>query len=249
MKKKILFVLVTLCAFSFAATAQLTTGNPSSKEIRTGNRPQAGDFGLYLGYGSTDIIHLINGSGYPLPVINLKYYLSNQLELRVGIDSEIESESFKGKLTGATEKSGTHVSESQFLLQPGIAYHFSKHNIIDVYAGAEVPLGYYGVTDRNFDKGAGTLNSAKRNLFQIGLKPFIGLQCFVANLPVAIGVEYGFSANSYLGAKWKYVAEAGGTKQVYYTLPGMTAPQYDKLSSSTFSLEHDVRITLSYYFK
>lgn len=49
MKKKVFLTAALLCAFSLASFAQLTTGEPSAKKIRTGNRAQAGDFGLYIG--------------------------------------------------------------------------------------------------------------------------------------------------------------------------------------------------------
>jgi len=248
MKKKIFFAVLLLCAFSFGASAQLTTGNPSSKEVRTGNRPQAGDFGLYYGVGSSDIITLIGGSAYPLPVFNFKYFLSNQLELRVGLDGNMESEWFKGKRQGESEKSGSSESYKSFYVMPGVAYHFSKHNIIDVYAGAEAVLGYYGRTDKDFDKGAGTKDYLIRNSCRLGITPFVGLQCFIANLPMAIGVEYGLSASAYLGEKYKYVVETGGSKQVYYT-PVSNSTQYDKLSAGNSYLEHDIRIIFSYYFK
>ena len=50
--KKLTFVLAALLAVS-TAFAQISTGEPNSSVIpRTGNRPQAGDFGLYLGAGA-----------------------------------------------------------------------------------------------------------------------------------------------------------------------------------------------------
>ena len=49
MKKKIIMIAMLLCALSTAAMAQITTGEPSAKKIRTGNRPEAGDFGLFIG--------------------------------------------------------------------------------------------------------------------------------------------------------------------------------------------------------
>lgn len=254
MKKKILFTVMLLAAFSSAANAQLTTGNPSAKEIRTGNRPQEGDFGLYFGYGAQSIIALVGGVGYQLPIINMKYFMSNKLELRAGLDSQIGTDAFsyewaKGKKVSATEKSGDSKGESHFLLEPGIAYHFSKHNIIDVYAGAELPLGLVTESQKTFDKVAGTSSKTSRSSFSFGLKPFIGLQCFIANLPMAIGLEYGFWGYANVGAKYKTVAESGGTKQVFYTTLDDTTTQFDKLSAGFLGIDHDIRLTFSYYFK
>ena len=47
--KKILILATALLIGSLTAFGQITTGNPSHKEIKTGNRPEAGDFGLFMG--------------------------------------------------------------------------------------------------------------------------------------------------------------------------------------------------------
>ena len=49
MKTKLFLSFAILCllqGMSVPAFAQITTGKPSSKVIRTGNRAEAGDFGL-----------------------------------------------------------------------------------------------------------------------------------------------------------------------------------------------------------
>ena len=50
MKKKLLPLLVFMALVSAApAFAQLSEGSPSATVFKTGNRPGAGDFGLYFG--------------------------------------------------------------------------------------------------------------------------------------------------------------------------------------------------------
>ena len=57
--KKTSLLLVALLAVS-TAFAQISTGEPHSSVIpRTGNRPQAGDFGMYLGASVTQVIDLV----------------------------------------------------------------------------------------------------------------------------------------------------------------------------------------------
>ena len=66
MKTKVLFVAILIALGSaFNANAQLTTGVSSSKVIRTGNRAQAGDYGIYAG-ASFNIYDGVT----PLPLIN-----------------------------------------------------------------------------------------------------------------------------------------------------------------------------------
>ena len=57
--RKSSLLLVALMAVS-TAFAQISTGEVNSSVIpRTGNRPQAGDFGLYLGASVTQVMDFI----------------------------------------------------------------------------------------------------------------------------------------------------------------------------------------------
>ena len=60
MKK--IFLLLALCCGVVAVDAQITTGQNTSKVVRTGNRAQEGNFGLYLG-ATTDMFKKITDSG------------------------------------------------------------------------------------------------------------------------------------------------------------------------------------------
>ena len=81
--KKLTFLFAAMLAVS-TAFAQISTGEPHSSVIpRTGNRPQAGDFGLYVGASVTQIIDFVKlnknkdfteNAFWALPAINLKYY-------------------------------------------------------------------------------------------------------------------------------------------------------------------------------
>lgn len=250
MKKKIFLSILLLAAFSYAGNAQLSTGKPSAKEIRTGNRPQKGDFGLYISpVGKNSIESWKTGTSYPLPIINLKYFSSDNFELRVGIDSKVSGDWLNGKLQNASEKIGNTTSESYFFLEPGFAYHCTKHNILDVYFGAELPIGLDGQSSHQFNKASDTKTSVSSTCFILGLKPVIGLQCFVANLPLAIGLEYGFCGYIRAGQKFKTVYESGADKQVYYSTTKETGTRYDSLSSGHFGIDNEVRLVISYYFK
>jgi hypothetical protein len=102
--RKSSLLLVALMAVS-TAFAQISTGEVNSSVIpRTGNRPQAGDFGLYLGASVTQIIDLVKlnknkefteNAFWALPAINLKYYFTDNWEGRLG---------FQFACQGSTEK-------------------------------------------------------------------------------------------------------------------------------------------------
>lgn len=232
MKKAIL--LLALCCGTMVANAQITMGKSSSKVVRTGNRAQQGNFGLYLG-ATTDMFNKIGDKGVKfsaLPLINLKYMATDQLEYRVGIEWWKSKEYTENKAASPTTE--TTNSEKTYMFYPGVAYHFNNQNLLDVYVGGELPFGFgnYGSATADDDFYASN--------FRVGLGAFIGLQAYVANLPVAIGVEYG------VHGLYNTVSDGRVSKD------GLTidkTPGYIKdVNSSAFKLGHQVRFTLTYYF-
>lgn len=227
---KRVFLFLALCCATLVANAQITTGKSTSKVVRTGNRAQAGNFGLYLG-ATTDMFKKIGDGDVKfsaLPLINLKYMKTDKLEYRVGIEW--------WKSSSTTKNDGDIVdskSESSYMFSPGLAYHFNNKNLLDVYMGGELPFGFAneGVSTEDDD--------FYTTQFRFGLGLFIGLQAYVANLPVAVGVEYGVST--------LYNAAKDGT----LTQDGMTiqAGSYaEDVTNNSFKLGHQARFTLTYYF-
>lgn len=242
--------------------AQLTTGKPSAKEIRTGNRAQAGDFGLYLGVTSNMFKDMFDGDIKltALPLINLKYMVSNQFETRLGIELYKSSERLKGDALsmGESGNSSTYFldnkyAKSQAMFYPGVAYHFSKKNLLDVYVGAELPIGWN--SDKTIREEDGAKMSITKNSFVIGLGAFIGLQAYIANLPLAVGVEYGISSRFDTGLKYKNEYSGEGESQTYYTadLENFkhleSNERFDNLKAKKGEIGSQFRLTLTYYFK
>lgn len=249
MKKKIFMILALMCAFSAASFAQLTTGEPSAKKIRTGNRPEAGDYGLFIG---ASVNSFSNAAEYANPIVNLKYYSTDNLELRASIDANAYNERAFGKSLDEGTKYGAREADGQLLLVPGVAYHFGNMNILDVYAGAELPLGWTGYKAKHVEGDFSSISS--KNAFTVGIGAFIGLQAFIANLPVAVGIEYGLSSQFDLGLKYKNTVKSGGQTEVSYELDesiaGISSSQeFSKLNARRGNLGQQVRIVFSYYFK
>jgi hypothetical protein len=258
MKTKSLFLALALAiCTSFAASAQITTGEPTAKVIRTGNRAKAGNFGLYIGATSTMFSNMIDSNVdiVPLPLLNLKYMTSDNFELRVGLEAYKLSENISGTvdtdpgINEIKEKYG----ESTVMLYPGFAYHFSRLNILDVYIGAELPLGW----DTNINKRIETeytRNITKRS-FVLGLGAFVGLQAYIADLPLALGVEYGISSRLDTGLKYKTEETRDNQTTITYTtdrndLPNIYSNEkYEKLQARKGEIGGQLRLTLSYYFK
>jgi len=255
------FLLIVMCVgMSFSALAQISTGNSTSKNIRTGNRAEAGNFGLYIG-ADLEFIKLSvkdDVTVAPLPLVNFKYMASDHLELRIGLDLNKYSQNAKGdlKVDKKTYEVQNKVNHADHAIYPGIAYHFSNRNILDVYVGAELPLGYerYNLTSK-WDGDDGYSIKTK-TAFNVGLGGFIGLQAYIGNLPIAIGAEYGIFSRLDTGLKYKNVEKASKESDEKITYSFDPASQnlldmdgtYDKLSARNGSVGSQVRFTISYFF-
>jgi hypothetical protein len=160
---------------------------------------------------------------------------SDNIEYRLGIEWWKKSTSSKDKRGDKSIESS--LSESSFMFYPGLAYHFNNKNLLDVYVGGELPIGIAGASYDTGDTDEGATN------FRVGLGAFIGLQAYLANLPIALGVEYGIST--------QLSTVSNGT----LTQDGMTMDMNNgyngvmkDYSTTKWMLGHQVRFTLSYYF-
>lgn len=255
-KSFILTVLLIIGGTS-VANAQLTTAEPTARVVRSGNRAQQGNFGIYLGATSNMLGKIGNKnltSIAPLPLINFKYMSSNNFEWRIGLEAYHYSEHIDGKVEDVgliLEEYG----ESQVMLTPGFAHHFSRLNLLDVYIGMEFPIGW--IANKTLSKNPPTLlvqNS--KSAFVIGAGAFIGVQAFIADLPLALGLEYGISARLDGGLKYKSLVNNAGTVTIeYHRDPSafkhvsMDETFVDALSARKGEIFNQLRVTLSYYFK
>ena len=256
MKKTLTAVLVVLLSAA-SVMAQISTGEPNSSVIpRTGNRPQAGDFGIYLGGTVTQVMDLVdaiqtdNYNAWGLPVLNLKYYYTDNLEMRLGFEfaCQTSGQDVTTKIddtNNALVSTGTNHNFTRFF--PGVAYHFNTNNLLDVYCGAQLPIGWD--IDRTSSKasamGVKTSQVDRTGKFVIGAGVFLGLQCFIADLPIAIGVETGFSGMVKCGGAPKTISDNGTTRSVYYD--GNTSVKKHTMGEATWGA--DAALTFSYYFR
>ncbi len=266
--KKIFTLLVLLCMVG-VAHAQISTGKSSSSVLKMGNRPSAGDWGVYLGVAYSDIESIVapevTFEGFPL--VNIKHYLSNNLEVRLGLQLQGLTTSVSGTdeyVTSTdvnlTSKFKDKTTDATSRFRPGFAYHFSNRNLLDVYMGVEVPFGWNSRSVSYYKvEGSSDYESFSKEIssspFFVGVGAFIGMQCFVADLPLAIGVEYGLLGIKEFGTdKAKVVSlDEDGKKQTQYYLSSSEVNEsityYDSLSSSRSAFSNDARITITYYFK
>ncbi len=272
--KKILFSALMAC-FALTASAQISEGAPSAKKYATGNRPTKGTFGLYVGAESDLFDRVTDRFAFnPLPIVNLKYMVSDNFELRLGMKFWKQRESLhfgndKGDVNAIDEKYNAKavVADNQF--RPGFAYHFTKSNLLDVYAGIEGIVGWTrnGVYTNSTVDGFEVAATTRTSTVQFGASAFIGLQAFIARLPLAIGLEYGVGTMWDGALRQKNYAKAvnGGNtvetttyaqNDAYFNmLPGYAAAiggqqngVYDWMKARKGAWGSQIRLTLSYYF-
>lgn len=237
MKKFLLFIVGLACMLP--AQAQITTGESTAQKIRTGNRAEQGDFGLYLGMTTTMFKNMTDNNidFSALPLLNFKYMTSDNVEARIGFEwwsknnSDTQEEN-KKDATSATR-------ETNIMFYPGIAYHFNRSNILDVYVGGELPIGGgANASSAKYDGKDLDDASITSTRFEIGVGAFIGLQAYICNLPLAVGVEYGFNfRNCHLS---NGILSQDGFK---------IETSQKHLSSNRFVLGNQARLTVTYFFK
>lgn len=241
-----------------ALSAQITTREDAPSVLRFGTRPMAGNYGVFIGpsiFGIVDLVKSTENVGQNtfllgLPMINVKYYKTDDVEWRLGIQMANEKTRLVGEPDTTLPIIGNQkevLSESVFRLTPAITRHFSRKNIMDVYMGGGVMLGLNGYRDVvEFNN----LNSRaiSQTVFVGGFSFIMGMQAFIADLPVAIGIEYGISAMGHCGMQYKVSEMIGGTEQLYYMNDLNDLNQYYKLRVKNFMMGNDIRLTLSYFF-
>lgn len=259
--KKIILVFIFSACMGLTAVAQLSTGTATRDTFRLGNRAEMGDFGLYIGAQTSIFKALFEDVdlGGTLPLLNFKYMVDDNLELRVGLELYRSSRLLKG----SWEEEGSDYGfknkkvDARNFIYPGAAYHFSDKNLLDVYVGAELPIG----VSNDKTVGEATFGSDKaykissKSSFHVGLGVFAGLQTYVAVFPVAIGVEYGIAYMSDWGMKYKIEEKLPGQKAtVSYkhdpdTFSNINVTHFDSLTARQTKLGSQIRFTVTYFFK
>lgn len=253
---------VSLCVPFVNAQLSERYDNPSS--FITGTRPVQGNFGLTIGPSFVELEDFfdkdINARG--LPLIKFKYYTTDNFEVRLGFQHYKTNQTMEGNLL--LNEAGYSIDnrfKSFNRISIGGAYHFSPKNLLDVYVGAALPIGSdkYEVTSRWEHASNFILNDffeeiITKNTRVYGYNLFIGLQAFIADLPIAIGFEYGLTGwmNSGLQYEVERLERVDGntTTMNYFTneKPRITSTKYDNLQYDRYESGTDLRITFSYYF-
>lgn len=264
MNKLLFAVLLILVFCSTKAFSQLSDRVNSPSTFKVGTRPVMGNYGLFFGIAYNELEywfdHDVEYNG--LPIVNIKYYKTDKTVWRIGFQTSTTTEVTSGKID--TKINGGTLTEkkvidnsSRFTFYPGIEHHYTSSNILDVYMGYLIPIGWDReryVDDEANGSTAYNNYSRTRTSLTYGFEAFVGVQAFIADLPLALGIDFGAAAMGHLFDKYKYkiASKAGGltTDQTFYTEDDSgLGIRYESLNKRDFQLQGNVRLTITYFFK
>lgn len=263
MNKIYSLIIVFFITISLTGYSQLSDRVNSPTTFKVGTRPLQGNLGLYFGIDYNQIESWFNDSTEysGLPIVSLKYYLSDKLVAKMGFQISKVSKTIKGLVDPLVD--GSMLTErneidmtSKYIFTPGVEYHFKSSNILDVYVGGLIPFGTSSqeyVSDSRYLTGEYSLYKRTLKSFTYGYEAFVGLQAFIADLPFAIGMEFGVAGIGHLKNKYKHEVNTklGGIdiSQTYYTTDkDAIYTRYRDLTSQDFKLQGNIRINLTYFF-
>ena len=264
MKKFQYSVLFILLFCSTNVFSQLSDRVNSPSTFKVGTRPVMGNYGLFFGLAYNELKywfdHDLEYNG--LPIVSLKYYSTDNSVWRIGFQTSTTNKILSGKVDplvngGTLTEKKLIDNTSRFTIYPGLEHHYTSSNILDVYMGMVVPLGWdrkKNITNTSDNTGDFNENSVTRTSLTYGLERFIGVQAFVADLPLALGLDFGAAVMGHLFDRYKHVisSEIGTatTDQTYYTIDDTgLGTRYESLNRRDFQLQGNVRVTLTYFFK
>ena len=270
MKK--LFTILTVVAISTTSSfGQISDRENDESTYLIGARPIAGNFGFFFGISTSDISELIdsNWSEAGIPLINVKYYYTDQLVLKGGVQIKKKRRSIEGEFDATSDLDALsdykHVeTDAEWSFGLGVEKHFSLSNIFDAYIGLNGNLGYErSVRTHNESYFNGDYNDNEGSSFGItyGMEGIVGTNFFIADLPLALGCEVGFVAKNYGPNKYKYEYDVStdGTASsgTYYTslvddfedASANSFSGFSELKARRFDILPIARVTFTYYFK
>ena len=287
MKKSLVFGAALLLGLS--SLAQLSTRENYDGKFKLNTRPQAGDAALHFVVPIIDL-SADNGSDAGLykgnalasgDLLTFKYYHTDDLVLRGGIRLAADNHRVEGIAVDSTDANpifedteletlNTRSIMREYNLAFGAEKHFTNDNIFDVYAGGEARIGLgkdKSVMEYTYFNGDIDNTTMTTNTSIFGVAGVVGFNVFVAELPISVGLEYGWSGKFIFGGTTKVertleidAADINFTEEWEQVdtdafgnldLNNLGLPrQYSSLNQRQFNMENNnsVRVNICIYF-
>ena len=258
--------------YSHVMEAQALTERVDDATIyKMGNRPEKGtkvlNFGLNINDKDGSLFSKYNlfqkGN-----LLNAKYFISDRTAIRGGLRISQQSSHSGGNIdtsiTGMSETANSlkEVTKS-YAIMPGLERHFNYSNFFDIYFGGDLYIGFdrtRSLKSHDYTSGFYNHKDSRTNTAKLGVGGVVGLNIFILDLPISIGIEYGMMGIWNLGGK-THVTEGvkdplGTRSNNYYTqstdaIGNPDANLYSNLKkgSSSIDTNNNLRVLLNIYFK
>lgn len=257
---RIILFSVLLLTISTITQAQLLERENVKSRIAAGSRPEAGDFGFMIGASIEEIKEIFDDEtdiqGFP-PLLSFKYYLTDNIELRLNTQSYAKSKDIQGSIVNQVGLEDNVNKESFIRFLPSAQYHFANSNLLDTYGGFGIIIGSEKneimTTEKTTINGDYVALHLSKKTFVSGFNIDFGLQAFVADLPISIGIEASLRGVRHSNLQYEntFSSSVGGvvTNQTYLTIDKDSALKYSSLKYKTYEVGADLRFMLSYYFR
>lgn len=254
-----LFIITTLILGSISAHSQLLERESVQRKIVSGTRPVQGNFGFFIGPSVVELQEIfddeISVRGFPL--MGFKYYLTDNIELRLQSQIYGTKEESQGTLTNNIGLEDNVDKETYYRFMPSAQYHFNSNNFLDTYVGFGFIIGSEVdeilTTQKVNLSGDFVAERFRQQAFVFGYNINFGLQAFVADLPISLGVEAGIRSERKSGLEFEGTSQTsvGGVinEQTFFTKERDADLRFDSLESSESEIGADVRFIISYYFR
>lgn len=270
-KSLLLFAIFTMVGGSLFA--QLSTRENNAVNVRLNTRPQAGDAALQFVFPIVDL-SANNGSDAGLysgnfltsgDMLTFKHYKTDNLVYRGAFRFYADNDKSSGTTlddddvnpvdTSFVETFKSQSIDRQYNIAGGVEKHFSNSNIFDVYVGAEALVGLGKVKELSeetyFDNDVDNITSTT-NTTVFGFAGVVGFNVFVAELPVSLGLEYGWGGKWIFGGSTKVEREVdldGDSYTVEY-IENSDGDKFSDFSRRQFNMDtnQSVRLNVHIYF-
>lgn len=240
MKKVI--IAVSMLAATFVANAQDPTPTPTGKMYKpvAGNvLAEIGFLANGIGANPTGLQHSTFNS-VNTPILKFRYFLQDQVALRVGFGFTQNSQVARFYETGGSGKGFARDAYSRLDFNAGIEKHFTGTGRLSTYVGADILFQKFSASTKWENTADGSTFSdgdtkKTRGVNDNGVNASMGL-----GLRAVAGADYYFVQNVYLGAEfgWGFITSKEGKTKVEQTVGGVTSPVVEtKSGGGTYTLE------------
>jgi len=281
--KKSLLLFMAVVLTGTTVLGQLSTRQNYDWDFQLSTRPQAGDAALHFVIPIVDLsadngsdAGLYNGNTLAAgDLLTFKYYKTDNLVYRAGLRFAADNSHASGTAADSSffnpiiedaelETIDSRTIDRMYALAFGAEQHFTNSNIFDVYAGGEALIGLgkdKSIMNGTYFNGDIDNTTMTTSTTVFGFAGVAGFNVFIAELPIAVGLEYGW------GGKWIFNGKTHVERTLEIDAADISATsewdqqdadlnnngdprQYSSLSRRQFNMDtnNSVRVNVLIYF-